>query len=52
MSAKATFINNCSRTSKIFATMLLILILFSANAWEDREGMELISDSFLVVAAF
>jgi protein-S-isoprenylcysteine O-methyltransferase Ste14 len=46
MSAKAKLLDNRIKLSKIFATVLLILILFCASRWEDRK---LISDVLFAV---
>jgi len=49
MSSKTKFLNNRSKVSKIFGTSLIILVLFSASAWEGRR---FISDGLFVVGAF
>jgi protein-S-isoprenylcysteine O-methyltransferase Ste14 len=48
MSAKAKLLDNRLKLSKIFSTLLIILILFSASIWEDRK---LISDALFVAGA-
>jgi protein-S-isoprenylcysteine O-methyltransferase Ste14 len=48
MSAKAKLLDNRLSISKIFSTLLIILILFSASNWEDRK---LISDALFVAGA-
>ena len=48
MSAKAKLLDNRFKLSKIFSTLLIILILFSGSIWEDRK---LISDALFLAGA-
>ena len=48
MSAKDKLMNNRAKVSKIFAMVLIVLILFSGSVWEDRK---LISEVFFALGA-